>query len=79
MIGSTELIVIIIFALFLFGPRELPELAKSLGAAIGEFKKAQRAAELGLTDFNTYTQKAKKENVEAKNAENENVENEKKV
>ncbi len=39
MIGSTELIAILIAALFLFGPQKLPELARSLGSAVGEFKK----------------------------------------
>jgi sec-independent protein translocase protein TatA len=57
MIGSTELIAILIAALFLFGPRKLPELARSLGSALGEFKKAQRAAELELTTFDPYTRK----------------------
>ena len=47
MIGTAELIAIIVAALFLFGPQKLPELARSLGSAMGEFKKAQRAAELG--------------------------------
>lgn len=51
MIGSTELIAILIAALFLFGPQKLPELARSLGSAFGEFKKAQQAAEFGLPDF----------------------------
>ena len=58
MIGSTELIAILIAALFLFGPQKLPELARSLGSAVGEFKKAQRAAELELTEFDAYTRKA---------------------
>jgi sec-independent protein translocase protein TatA len=58
MIGSTELIAILIAALFLFGPKKLPELARSLGSAVGEFKKAQRAAELQLTEFDAYTRKA---------------------
>ncbi len=57
MIGSTELLVIAIAALFLFGPQKLPELARSLGSAVGEFKKAQRAAELELTEFDAYTRK----------------------
>lgn len=57
MIGSTELLAILIAALFLFGPRKLPELARSLGSAVGEFKKAQRAAELELTTFDSYTGK----------------------
>lgn len=58
MIGSTELIAIIIAALFLFGPQKIPELARALGGAIGEFKKAQRAAELELNEFDPYTRKA---------------------
>lgn len=58
MIGSTELIAILIAALFLFGPQKLPGLARSLGSAMGEFKKAQRAAELELTEFDAYTRKA---------------------
>ena len=58
MIGSTELLAILIAALFLFGPQKIPELARSLGSAVGEFKKAQRAAELELTEFDAYTRKA---------------------
>lgn len=58
MIGTQELIVILIAALFLFGPQKLPELARSLGSAVGEFKKAQRASELELTHFDAYTRKA---------------------
>ncbi len=58
MIGTTELIAIVVAALFLFGPQKLPELARSLGGAMGEFKKAQRAAELDLTQFDAYTRKA---------------------
>jgi sec-independent protein translocase protein TatA len=58
MIGSTELIAILIAALFLFGPKKLPELARSLGSAVGEFKKAQRASEMQLTEFDAYTRKA---------------------
>jgi len=58
MIGSTELILIIVAALFLFGPQKLPEIARSLGSALGEFKRAQRAAELELTQFDAYTRKA---------------------
>ncbi len=45
MIGTQELILILIVALFLFGPTKLPELARSLGKAAGEFKKAQIEAE----------------------------------
>jgi sec-independent protein translocase protein TatA len=48
MIGTPELILILIIALFLFGPTKLPELARSLGKAAGEFKKAQVETEFEL-------------------------------
>ena len=57
MIGSPELLAIGIATLILFGPNKLPELAKSLGQSIGDFKKAQRAIELDVTDFDTHVQK----------------------
>jgi TatA/E family protein of Tat protein translocase len=39
-IGMQELIIIFIVALIVFGPKKLPELAKSLGRAVGEVKRA---------------------------------------
>ncbi len=39
-IGIPELIVIFIIALLVFGPKKLPEVGKSVGRAIREFKKA---------------------------------------
>ena len=35
-----ELIIIFVLALIIFGPRKLPELGRSLGKSIGEFKRA---------------------------------------
>lgn len=39
-IGMPELIIIMVIALIIFGPRKLPELGKSLGRSINEFKRA---------------------------------------
>jgi len=41
-IGFTELIVILVIILILFGPGKLPEIGKALGRGIREFKDAQK-------------------------------------
>jgi TatA/E family protein of Tat protein translocase len=39
-LGTPELIIIFVIALIVFGPRKLPELGKSLGRSLAEFKRA---------------------------------------
>ena len=39
-IGMPELIIILVIALLVIGPHKLPELAKTLGKGLAEFKKA---------------------------------------
>lgn len=39
-IGMPELVIILVIALIIFGPRKLPELGKSLGKSLNEFKRA---------------------------------------
>lgn len=39
-IGFPELILIFVIALLLFGPRKLPDIGRSLGRALGEFRRA---------------------------------------
>jgi TatA/E family protein of Tat protein translocase len=39
-LGFPELMIIMVIALIIFGPRKLPELGRSLGKSIGEFRKA---------------------------------------
>ena len=45
MFGAWEILLILLIVLLLFGGKRLPEVAKSLGKGIREFKKASREIE----------------------------------
>ena len=52
-LGAPELIFILVLALVIFGPRRLPEIGRTLGRAMGEFRRAttdfKRAVNTELT------------------------------
>ncbi|MGK0619638.1 Sec-independent protein translocase subunit TatA/TatB [Meiothermus cerbereus] len=41
-LGMTEILIILLIALLLFGPRKLPELGRSLGQSIREFQRGAK-------------------------------------
>ncbi len=47
-IGMPELIIILVIALVVIGPKKLPDLAKALGKGLSEFKKATSEIKEGL-------------------------------
>ena len=49
-LGAPELIVIFVIALIVFGPKKLPELGKSLGKGIAEFKRASNELQRTLEE-----------------------------
>jgi sec-independent protein translocase protein TatC len=49
-IGVPELILIFVVALLLFGPRQLPQIGKSLGRAMGEFRRASNEFKRTIED-----------------------------
>ena len=59
-IGFPELLIIMAIALIVFGPNKLPELAKGLGRAIREFKKASEEVKEG---FYAHTKELKESSV----------------
>jgi len=49
-IGIPEMLIILVVALIFFGPRKLPELGRSLGRSINEFKRASNDLRNTLDD-----------------------------
>ena len=49
-LGFPELIIIFVVALIVFGPRKLPELGRSLGKGLSEFKRASNELRHTLDD-----------------------------
>lgn len=66
-IGMPEMLLILAVALIVFGPKRLPELAKSLGRALGEFKRATNdlkqtiETDTGLDDVRSSFDEVKKD------------------
>jgi len=49
-IGFSEMMVIIVIALLIFGPKKLPEIGRSIGKTIREFKKASEEVSQSLDE-----------------------------
>ena len=47
-IGGPELLLILVLAFLLFGPRRLPEIGRSLGKMMGEFRRATMEFRTGV-------------------------------
>lgn len=41
-LGPTEMIILLILMIFLFGPKRIPEIGKSVGEALNGFRKATK-------------------------------------
>ncbi len=48
--GPMELIIVFAIILFFFGAKKMPDMARSLGKAIGEFKRTQNDIKSGLEE-----------------------------
>ena len=57
-LGFTEIILIVLFILLVFGAKRIPELARALGRASYEFKKAKKELETESRDLADAAEKA---------------------
>jgi sec-independent protein translocase protein TatA len=72
-IGPPELIVIFLIILILFGAKRLPELARSLGRSINEFKNASQSIKEDL-EINQNDSSSEKESKDTKGLDNSDKE-----
>ena len=71
-IGSTELLVILVVALLVLGPKNLPKIAHTLGRAMGEFRRVSTEFQRTLNTeiaFEEESEKAKARKAEADKAQ----------
>jgi sec-independent protein translocase protein TatA len=66
--GGSELLVILFIVLLLFGAKKLPELSRSLGKSLGEFKKGKEDLEREIRDAEQDLRKVAEAQVEEKKA-----------
>ncbi len=52
-IGFGELLLIVVVIMIFFGPKKIPDFAKSLGKGIAEFRKAMRDVQSEITKQDT--------------------------
>ncbi len=64
MIGTTELVLIAVVALLLFGGKKIPELMRGLGAGVKSFKDGMKEGEAVLKDKQQETEAKKEETKE---------------
>ena len=77
-IGMPEMIIILVIALIVIGPHKLPELAKSLGKGLAEFKKASEDFQKNVQEEAVKSEEVKKETPPlAQPAQAENVDTQK--
>lgn len=69
-IGSTELLVILVVALLVLGPKNLPKIAQTLGRAMGEFRKVSTEFQRTLNTEIAFEEEAEKYDRAKKEMEN---------
>ena len=49
-IGTTELVLILVVLLLLFGAKRIPDIARSIGKSMSQFKRGMRDVDLNVDD-----------------------------
>ena len=70
-IGSTEILVILVVALLVLGPRKLPQIARTVGRAMGEFRRVSTEFQRTLNTEIAFEEEAEKKKARRAAAEKE--------
>lgn len=70
--GLTEIILIVVVVVLLFGAKRIPEIAKAVGRAAFEYKKAKQALENEAEELHNSVEKTSVEKPENKETQNGN-------
>ena len=68
-IGSTELLLILVVALIVLGPKNLPKIANTLGKAMGQFQRASRDFQRSINTEIAFEEEQEKNKANQKQAE----------
>ena len=63
-IGGTELLIIVVIALVVFGPKRLPELGRTVGRGLNEFRRASNDLKRSLEDEIALDERAQRRTTE---------------
>ena len=69
--GGSEIILIIFVILLLFGAKKLPELSRSLGKSLGEFKKGQQEGEIPDDSMNRVEESESEHSIQDRSSESD--------
>jgi sec-independent protein translocase protein TatA len=72
-LGMSELVLILVIAMVVFGPKKLPEMGKALGRTMTEFRRASAASFNDFEEVSNEVKQVKEEVVQAANAVKENI------
>lgn len=70
--GPTEIIVILLILVVLFGPKKIPNLAKAVGESMGQFKLGKEKAEKEVDEIKNNVDETKEEAEETLEGADEN-------
>lgn len=72
-LGMSEVVLILVIAMVVFGPKKLPDMGKALGRTMNEFRRASAASFNDFDEVSNEVKQVKEEVVQATNAVKESI------